>query len=459
MANSYDYEFNNTFPEQTIGPEFPPMQDFGKKGKKAYDFKKMLLALTTAAAAAVIALSPLGFGVEDVEPYSAVFVYEYEVKNDPQDEVDLTYRLYDGQVFVEDGPMEQGSNEIPLDGLEPDTLYFIRVFQGEKQIKTIRFRTPPVKPIELLPETQPGGFGPGIGGGLDEPEETEAVKPTESPEPTPSPSPSPSPSPTPAPTPSPTPQPTPTPAPYVPEPAPATPKPIPATPAPTPVPTTPPGYYVPGGTPTTDPQAIMYDLNLNVHGSGSDYTISIWPNFNYNNYTINSIGMTLRHGSTVYSSQVFTEIDGGPYSIGYGSTGNYTLEVAIYFTEDATGRTDSFLVTEPVTVAPAKPWADVGYLYQDDGSIYFDVYVDEMDYAGQVTNFHAEYNDTNGTFASNQILADTNSDVLSIEGTIPAAVLDTMSGTGIMYFYIYYNDGGSLSLVQDEIAFALATWG
>ena len=216
---------------------------------------------------------------------------------------------------------------------------------------------------------------------------------------------------------------------------------------------------MPGGTPTTDPQAILYNLNLSVRGSGSDYTIFISPDFNNFNYTINKIGMSLKRGNTTYSAHEFTEINGGPYAITHNSTGNYVLEVAIHFTENATGRTDSFLVTEPVTLAPAKPVVDVSYTYQPDGSIYFYVNVDEMDYVGQVTNFHAEYNDTNGTFASNQILADTNSDVLSIEGTIPAAVLETMRGTGIMYFYIYYNDGSSVSSVQEEMTFELATWG
>ena len=459
MANSYDYEFNNTFPEQTIGPEFPPMQDFGKKGKKAYDFKKMLLALTTAAAAAVIALSPLGFGVEKVEPYSAVFVYEYEVKNDPQDEVDLTYRLYDGQVFVEDGPMEQGSNEIPLDGLEPDTLYFIRVFQGEKQIKTIRFRTPPVKPIELLPETQPGGFGPGIGGGLDEPEETEAVKPTESPEPTPSPSPSPSPSPTPAPTPSPTPQPTPTPAPYVPEPVPATPKPIPATPIPaTPAPvTTDNPYYEPGNNATTDPQQVVWNLHAVAQGAGGDYIVTIHPDLNKELFDFTSLGMTLKRGNAIYDSSEYgaDDIGSGEFSVGAPYPGTYTLEIYLGFTNKTSGVSDSVAITESVTITKAAPKiADFSGSVNADGSVSYTVIVDEEDYAGKVTKIYTEYTDLYGVFPVPRIPLYDNSDVLKYTGTIPAEDIQVLRDSGassvlINIRVIYIDDTGNPAVVED----------
>lgn len=112
MANSYDQEFNRSFPEQIEGPEFAPCIDYGKNKKKSYGLKNLLMALSTAAAAALIMLSPLGFDVTDIETDSALFVYDYEVQSDPKDEVILNYRLYEKQKFERQGEMEQGSNEI-----------------------------------------------------------------------------------------------------------------------------------------------------------------------------------------------------------------------------------------------------------------------------------------------------------------------------------------------------------
>ena len=63
MANSYDYEFNRSFPEQCEGPEFSPSADYGKNGKKSYSLRKIMMALATAAAAALVVLSPLNFSV------------------------------------------------------------------------------------------------------------------------------------------------------------------------------------------------------------------------------------------------------------------------------------------------------------------------------------------------------------------------------------------------------------
>ena len=56
MANSYDYEFNRSFPEQIEGPEFSPSADYGKNRKKSYGLRKIMMALATAGAAALIAL-------------------------------------------------------------------------------------------------------------------------------------------------------------------------------------------------------------------------------------------------------------------------------------------------------------------------------------------------------------------------------------------------------------------
>ena len=424
MANSYDYEFNNSFPVQTVGPEFSPTQDFGKNGKKTYDLKKMLLALTTAAAALLIVLSPLGFGVEDIEPYSAVFIYDYEVKNDPQDEVELTYRLYEGQEYLEQGSMEHGSNEIPLDGLEPDTLYFIRVFQGEKLIKTVRFRTPPLKPVELLPESgNGGGFEPGIGGGDYEPEVTEAVLPTESPEPTPSPAPSPSP--TPSPTPAPTAQPTPSPAPYVPEPVPATPVPAPV---PTPVPTDNP-YYDPEANPTTDPDNVLWNLHINTHGMRGDYKITVYNTFNEELYTFDRIGLTLRKGSTAYSAAEYFALDPYGYVIGCDALGDYMLDVEVQFTNKATGVSDSVLISEPVSVAAGPPEIGIiAFTDNDDGSVSFTATIDEGDYTGQIHSVTAYTTD----LASDDVYISVSETApLTFSGTIPA---DVVSGYGSSFY-------------------------
>lgn len=253
MANSYDQEFNRSFPTQTEGPEFSPQKDSGKNGRKSYSLaKKMLMSMATAAAAALVVLSPLNFSVRDVEHTSALFVYEYDVQNDTGDGTELSYKLYSGEELVEEGSIDPGSESVLLDELEPDTVYTLRIWNGDKHIKTLSFRTKPLQPVDFGQNPDEAGgngddYEPGIGDGEEEePEGSPEPSASATPEPTATASPAPSTTPTPTPTPTPSATPSPTPAPLPPAPIPS-PEPTP-TPAPTAAPEiTPPPY------PTYDP--------------------------------------------------------------------------------------------------------------------------------------------------------------------------------------------------------------
>lgn len=385
MANSYDYEFNNTFPIQTIGAEFSPYEDFGKNGKKSYGLKKLLLALTTAGAATLIALSPLNFGVKEVDSDSALLVYEYQVQNDAAGDTVLRYRLYAGQDFVEEGEMEPGTDTVLLDELKSDTLYILRIWNGEKHIKTIRFRTNPLQPIDL-------GFrgDPGDGGEQEEPAVLESLEPspTASPKPSPTPSPTPVPSPTPTPSPEPTPSPTPYEPPYVP------PAPIPATPEPE---VTAPPYYDPDPSTTTDPSYVIRGLNLEVDGGPGDYTIVIYPNINNVDFNVTRLKMTVRGPSGTYNSPVYEgDYLTGPFMVNTDAApGEYTLEVQVEF-KDESGQKKRIVINEPFSIIAEPPVISINEpsYSADKTEVFFSASIDSGDYI--IKNVTAWYDDGTG---------------------------------------------------------------
>ena len=452
MANSYDQEFNRSFPEQIEGPEFAPNINYGKNKKKSYGLRKLLMALSTAAAAALIVLSPLGFDVTDIETDSALLVYDYEVQNDPKDEIILNYRLYEKQELIRQGEMEQGNNELLLDELKPDTLYILRVWNGEEHIKTLRFRTKPVNPIGFTKPDPDGGFEPGIGGGEDE-EEPE-VKASATPIPTvqPSASPVPTASPTPSPTPRPTATPVPTqpPAPVVPEPAPVVPTPIPATPAPTPAPTNNP-YYDPAGNATTNPDAVVYYIGTEYFGEKGRYSVTVYPELNTSVFDIDNVGIALKRGNASYGSAMFEGYDPYGYTVEcLGGPGTYSIELAVYFTNKNTGVSDSVLITEPVTITTSPPSIRFdSVVMNDDGSISLVASIDEMDYAGSITNVTATANDSYG----NEIVVyDQDSNPLTFTGLIPKEQVDAFGGyTATGTVKVFYNDGTGLQYVEESI--------
>ena len=465
MSNSYDYEFNNTFPVQTIGPEFSPNKDFGKNGKKSYDFKKTLMSLATAGAAMLIALSPLNFGVKDVDEDSALLVYEYQVQNDVQGSTVLSYKLYDGQTLVEEAELEPGSKFVLLDGLKADTMYLLHIWNGDKHVKTIRFRTDPEQPVSIELGPYGGGSAPQPGGNV--PENSPAVTPSTSPEPTPSPSA------TVTPTPSPTAALTPSPTPYVPQPVPGitkpsatptstpapTPTPTPAptptpTPAPTPIPTPEPTpeptpaptknpYYEPGTNPTTDPQQVVWNLNAEASGALGDYTVTIFPDLNNALYDFDRIGLTLKMGNSIYGSSEFTgeDIDFGVFSVHASTPGDYTLEVYISFTNKDTGVSDSIAILENVTIPKAAPEVYFDNVKVNaDGSVNFTALVDERDYIGKVTNVTAWAADNYGS--AEVFINDTDSEALSFTGHITAEQINSFYDNPItIYVKVIYDNG------------------
>ena len=452
MANSYDQEFNRSFPEQVEGPELTPYIDYGKNTKKSYGLRKLLMALSAAAAAALIMLSPLGFDVTEIDTDSALFVYDYEVRNDPKDETILNYRLYEKQKLERQGEMEQGSNEILLEDLKPDTLYFLRVWNGEEHIKTLRFRTKPVNPIGFTKPDPDGGFEPGIGGG--EEEEEPEVKASATPIPTvqPSASPVPTASPTPSPTPMPTATPVPTqpPAPVVPEPAPVVPTPIPATPTPAPVPTNNP-YYDPEGNATTNPDAVLYYIGTEYFGANGRYSVTVYPTLNTDVFNIDSVGITLKKNGSSYGSAMYEGYEPYGYTVEcLGGIGEYMLELAVSFTNRYTGVSDSIVVAEPVTISASPP--SISYdsaVKNDDGSISFVAYIDEMDYAGSVTNVTASASDSYG---NEFVVYDQDSDPLTFTALIPKEQVDILEGyNAVSNVKVFYNDGTELKYVEEQI--------
>ncbi len=170
MGNKYSYEFNRSFPHQTEGPEIAPYVNKNAPRKKISASVASVLTVMVAVVVAAIALvSPLGFYVDNVAATSAEFFFDAsgEAGFVPEDEI--IYRmLCDGKEIIS-APLPHEKGSMPFLGLSSDEYYTVQIIRNGELLKTLNFRTPPIKAEESsvpsaestqAPETRPSETTP-----------------------------------------------------------------------------------------------------------------------------------------------------------------------------------------------------------------------------------------------------------------------------------------------------------
>ena len=165
MGNNYSYEFNRSFPHQTEGPEISPYFNKNAPRKKiSASVASVVTVMAAVVVAAIVLASPLGFYVDNVNATSAELFFDVSEEAGFVPEDVVSYRMLCGGEKMEESLLPHTKASISFLKLSPDTYYSVHIIRNGEILKTLNFRTPPIKeeaPIvsaddtTLAPETTP----------------------------------------------------------------------------------------------------------------------------------------------------------------------------------------------------------------------------------------------------------------------------------------------------------------
>lgn len=146
MENQYSHEFNRSFPHQTEGPEISPYFNKNAPRKKiSASVSSILAVVAVVAVAAIVLSSPLGFYVDNVDAMAAHLYYDASEEAGFVSEDVISYRLFCAGAELHEAELPHTKDSVYLSGLSPDMYYSIHIMRNGELLKTLNFRTPPLK--------------------------------------------------------------------------------------------------------------------------------------------------------------------------------------------------------------------------------------------------------------------------------------------------------------------------